>query len=131
MTTPKKSQKAPKTKTVKPPAWVQIGGVRYEIVEDELTARQRYHQYSDTLSLGFFSYTDQTVTLEPKQNADAKVDTLIHELIHAVYWQYGGHHIIGTEEEEKIVCFFSNALTDLLQRNPELVSYIMSVNNDG
>lgn len=127
------AKKTPKTKTVKPPEWIQVGPVRYEIVHEELDARKNYHNNSDVESLGFFTQGDQKITIEPNQGETSKVDTLVHETLHAIYWQHGGGHILphGKKHEEQYVWFFATALTDFLQRNPEWVNYVMSVNNDG
>ena len=49
------------------------------------------------------------------------VNTMIHEILHGIVYQYG---LEVNSEEEKIVNTFANGLTTVLVDNPWLIDYI-------
>lgn len=52
-------------------------------------------------------------------------NTLIHEILHACVYVYGLKEEFKDEDhEEKVVNALGNALTEVLTRNPKLVSWI-------
>lgn len=122
MSTPTKK----KTKKLKPPNSVQVGPVKVAVIHDELDSRRKYMQWDDTDSLGFFSAKHQYIVLDSDLPKDCMADTLVHEVMHAMFFQAGGRAHWDMEEEEKFVSMLSGPLTDTLKRNPELVKYIMT-----
>lgn len=71
---------------------------------------------------GEFSALDQTIRIDSKIVGTIKgIDTLIHELNHAIYWAYG---IYDEDKEERIVGAFATAWTQIYRDNPELLEFI-------
>ena len=54
------------------------------------------------------------------------VDTLLHEIGHALYWAYG---IEDYDKEERIVRTFATGWTQVYRDNPELVAFIVKTLN--
>ena len=52
------------------------------------------------------------------------LDTLIHEINHAVYWAY---HIEDDDKEERVVSIFTSAWVQIYRDNPDLIEFIGSV----
>lgn len=59
---------------------------------------------------------------------DAIRSTLLHEIMHAIYFTYGFRpsQKDSHDHEEEVVAFLSSALFDTLLRNPAVLSYIFS-----
>jgi len=49
------------------------------------------------------------------------VDTLIHEINHAIFWAYG---IEDEDKEERLIGVFSTAWTQVFGDNPDLLEFI-------
>ena len=52
------------------------------------------------------------------------LDTLLHELNHAVYWAYG---MEDEDKEERIVGTMATAWAQIFRDNPEFVAWIAAV----
>ena len=68
----------------------------------------------------FFSVSCQIGLKEQSINSIAGVNTLLHEILHGIIYQYG----LDITEEEKVVTTLANGLTTVLVDNPWLVDYI-------
>ena len=68
----------------------------------------------------FFSIAQKIGLKEQSINSIAGVNTLLHEILHGIIYQYG----LDSNEEEKIVTTLSNGLTTVFVDNPWLVDYI-------
>lgn len=59
---------------------------------------------------------------------DARRSTLLHEIIHSIYFTYGFRpsQKDSHDHEEEIVAFLSSALFDTMVKNPEVATYLFS-----
>jgi hypothetical protein len=70
---------------------------------------------------GTFEFRKQEIRLRPEFASEAlKADTLIHEILHAV-WKTQG---IKAKREETIVNALSTGFTQVLKDNPDLRKYL-------
>lgn len=72
---------------------------------------------------GRFACFDQTIYIDEGLSDIKYVDTLLHELNHAIYWAYG---IDDEDKEERIVGTFATAWTQVFRDNPVLLKIIES-----
>ena len=79
------------------------------------------HEASLLARFGEFSALENHIKLDPAINKIKEVDTLLHELNHAIYWAYG---IDDEDKEERIVGTFATAWTQIFRDNPELLEFI-------
>lgn len=86
-------------------------------------------KWSDTDPVGFMDPDPQEIHLEPTLADDMLADALLHEVLHAVWLVVGGRENIDKELEEKIIAIISPTLLDTLRRNPELVLFLLGVND--
>lgn len=128
MTTAQKqtTRKTPQKKLILPDT-VRVGPTDVSIVTEPLEARQKYHQFEDTSSLGFYDSGSFTIVLSPDlPNDKAIADVSVHEAMHSIYWQHGGRIIFGGgHKEEKLISFLSGPLTRFIQDNPEFINYVV------
>ena len=98
------------------PKVVRVGGfdIRIELMSMHTAAgMQRY---------GEFSSVEQTIRLQREMPSRFKaVDTLLHEINHAIYWAYG---LEDDDKEERIVGTFGTAQMALFRDNPWLTKWI-------
>lgn len=73
-------------------------------------------------AIGAINCTRQEILLRNNLKPAQEVETLIHELLHAV--TYYTNIISEREVEEKIVDTYAAGLTLILKDNPKLVNYI-------
>ncbi len=54
-----------------------------------------------------------------------RLNTVLHECIHAIIYTYGfKSHFENDEEEEKLVGMLGNGLAEVFSRNPELAKWV-------
>lgn len=73
------------------------------------------------------SYNNESHEIKIKSGSGnrEKLNTVLHELLHAIVYSYGLKcEFKGDEQEEKIVNALGNGLTESLVRNKELVEFI-------
>ena len=71
---------------------------------------------------GEFIPTAQKIGLkESTIPSRAGVNTLLHEILHGIFYQYGLEH----RDEENLVTTLSNGLTTVFVDNPWLIRYIL------
>jgi len=98
------------------PRSVQIGPVVYTIEHNQRVTNA-------TNCWGRIDYHAQTISLDPNQQPDHLAVTLLHEVLHGI-WFYG--HLAGFEGDvEKTLAALAPALLDTFRRNPDLVVYLM------
>ena len=59
---------------------------------------------------------------ENPSSTHSAVDTMLHELGHAIFWTY--HVRVNDLAEEPIVCAFGTGLTQIFRDNPDLWAWI-------
>ena len=71
---------------------------------------------------GQFLATDGVIALSSDEDSISHANTLIHEIFHAIVYQWGVE--LDDKEEEKICNTLANGLTTVLVDNPWLLPYI-------
>ena len=71
---------------------------------------------------GQFLASDGMIALSPTEDNISHTNTLIHEILHAIVYQWGIE--IDDKEEEKICNTLANGLTTVYVDNPWLLPYI-------
>lgn len=113
------------TKSPAIPATITVGPHTYAVVVDENAINARSREEKTDL-LGQHDPINLTITLRPEQAPSTLVETLLHEVLHALLSQTGIVADIGNEEEEKAVNRLAPLLLDTLRRNPALVEFLTS-----
>lgn len=70
---------------------------------------------------GDFSAMDSRIRCDPNAGRIKLLDTLLHEILHGIWWAYGIHDNDG---EERTVGTLSTALTQIFRDNPDLLRFI-------
>lgn len=110
------SKKKRSVKKVAPPSVVKIGYQDFTLLFEELNI-DNASQYGITHTV------HSNIRVTNMGNAIEKVNTLIHELLHAVFHTQGIK--LEGDAEERIVNSTANGLTALIRDNPKLVHYIL------
>lgn len=100
-----------KTDRQKPPSKVQVGAIRYTIINEPLEG-----------DAGETREYFQRIAISTGMGPDAERDTMLHEVLHAIWRQtpFRQH-----DEEERIIQALAPALLDTLRRNPKLTAYLL------
>jgi len=78
----------------------------------------------DDGDLGMMTLTDAWIIHISERSPDQPI-TVLHEALHAAMRTTGGYRLLdGREDEEAIVTGFSEAVVELLRRNPGLSEYL-------
>lgn len=111
------------------PAAVTVGPFRYEVSCDQ-AAIDRAGQEAGANLLGQHSPRAGTIALAPDLSGDAEAETLLHEVLHALFDATGvgggdgDETLLDRDAEERLIRQCSPMLLDLLRRNPDLVAYL-------
>ena len=98
------------------PTYVKVACYDVKIIEWDRATSESVESY------GEFNERDLIIRVDmSSQNKVAKVDTLIHEINHAIYFAYG---LLDKDKEERIVSIFATAWTQILRDNPVLFKWI-------
>jgi hypothetical protein len=103
---------------------VQVGPNRYRVVLDQ-AAIDRIGAEGGTDLLGDTDREKLVITLSPGAAEDVVRETLLHEVLHAVFDVTGLGHEIGNKREEALIRRLSPALLDVIRRNPRLMADLM------
>lgn len=76
--------------------------------------------------LGNYHTEDHVIRIREKLKWTEEANTLLHELLHAIYHCYT---LDRKADEEKIVCSMANGLMEVMARNPEILNYFTKVWN--
>lgn len=71
---------------------------------------------------GQFLASDGVIALSSTEDNISHANTLIHEVLHAIVYQWGIE--LDDKEEEKICNTIANGLTTVFVDNPSLLSYL-------
>lgn len=108
------------------PGEIQIGAVRYVVRCDEDTAKElqlRNQEHHEPL-LGHSDTSDQLILVNLGQGTNQRAVTLLHEVMHCVWFATGLGETPAKEYEELVIAAMDDALVDALRRNPELVRFV-------
>lgn len=81
-----------------------------------------------TTFYGCLCFADQTIYLAKNQKDDITADTLLHEILHAI-WSVVGGAAYEEADEERIVSMLTGTLLDTLKRNQKLARYLFDNDN--
>lgn len=107
------------------PKSVLIGNTTYTVrCDSELTKLERENANQEMLHGRYHSVNAQLfvahdLTLESKQ------ETLIHEVLHGLFWHLGFGSLLREGEDEVMVASLSTLLLRCLRDNPEFVEYVI------
>ena len=95
---------------------MKIGGQNYKInFVDEM-------KVEGGSIMGVHNCRDCTISIDKELTQSRKKETLIHEILHAIVYQWGIE--LDDKEEEKICNTLANGLTTVYVDNPWLLPYI-------
>lgn len=98
------------------PKKIVIAG--FDITFEPLT----HYEANEKHSWGEFAANQQKIRIDETIPTPYKlIDTLLHEIGHAIYWAYG---IYDDDKEERIVSTFATAWMQVYRDNPWLLDYI-------
>jgi hypothetical protein len=108
------------TTKVKLPKKIKIGCHDYNVgtVEGLVTLDEE----PDT-AWGLSVYASQSILLEKDMTKSFKREVLLHEILHCVMLNAGGH--LGCEDEELVIRTIAPSLLAVLRENPELIEYLL------
>jgi hypothetical protein len=110
--------KQPKRKL---PLKVRVG---YQDIDVIVCSDQRDGRLQDTE--GFYLSSQAKILINDRQCASEQFATLIHEMLHAVFYTYGMREIIEDKtQEEYIVNTVSGAIIQIFRDNPFLLNGIV------
>lgn len=98
------------------PSSIRIGAYDVEIVVED-------RNWSDAhAAIGHFSGAQQRMTIvQSSASSQASAETVIHEIMHAVWWAYG---LEDADPQERTVTLLSAGLTQVWRDNPQLMAWI-------
>jgi|SRR6185436_738267 hypothetical protein len=108
------------------PKKVKVGHARYTV---------RYEENLATIAgaNGTCGEDTQTILIDPLMGPDMERDTVLHEVLHAVFHLSDARAALpkddngdAKEAEEKVIRPLASSLLSLLRDNPKLVDYLRS-----
>jgi hypothetical protein len=81
----------------------------------------------DVQRVGQYHPAQIVIHVLDKQHPIEEGDTLLHEILHAIWSSMGMHH--GPLEEEAIIHRLSTGLFQVFLDNPEVLRYLASIKN--
>lgn len=124
MTAPKKTTSQTTTARVLP-EYMQIGPYNVRIVLDKEEMERARVRHSNLDACGLCDHQRQTIYIDPDMEIDAIVDTLLHEIMHFIFYITGGTNELGAEQEEKVILFLGSMLLDTIRRNPDVAKALL------
>lgn len=76
----------------------------------------------DNEDFGDFTYLQSQIRVDSRLKSTALVDTLLHEILHAI-WALG-HLKSKAQKEERAVAVIATYLTQVIRDNPDLMKWI-------
>lgn len=80
-----------------------------------------HHTASSYHKFGEFNLLDKTISIDNSLDNLKFIETLIHELLHCIYYMYT---IEGEDDEERTVTSISKGLVQVYKNNPKLLTFI-------
>ena len=98
------------------PAEIRCGAMRFKIAMDPEISRAGLRGQID-IEAG-------EITIEPDLPLRSMAGTLMHEMVHGVFWANGDYKHF---KNETLVTKTSNTLLDMLVNSPGLLEYLISI----
>jgi len=89
-------------------------------------AIKNWHPLSATANgkFGEWSSVESTIRVDTTVAPMKVLDTLLHELNHAIYWAY---EVEDEDKEERLVGVFATAWAQVYRDNPDLLRFIQEI----
>ncbi len=100
------------------PAEIKVASHMYKV---SLKDREWYHESGKR---GECDKNETKIWISEGMTVSRTVETFIHEILHAVYYEYG---IQDEDEEERIVTALATGFSQVIKDNPELLKYLTRV----
>lgn len=112
---------------MKRPGWIQIGPTRWLVVYTEAATEAMRARNDNPRMMGETDAVTATIIIAHDLPADLKRETLLHEILHAIQATLGNQAESARkgDVEETFVASTSPLLLDTLERNPDLVTYLL------
>lgn len=111
--------------SVRLPGAVQIGPLRYRVITDKVAVAKMQADASNPRCMGHQDSGFQTITIDPSTAPDTQAETLLHEVLHAIWGVTGMSNHPVDKHDEYVITALAPALLDCLRRNPELVKALV------
>ena len=90
------------------PSVVRVAGLDFEVLLDPIKC-------ADNKVCGMTSNKTQQIWLDPTMKVDMIRVTFLHEVMHAICYQYGITNLIDEKMEEMVVNALSNGVFDIVR----------------
>jgi hypothetical protein len=104
------------------PNGVKVGPLVYDITLDDNAHLRAEHGAGHGL-MGQTSHISLVITLKPDMAPDMVKATLIHEILHTLFYAAGSP--VGDDKEERLIRALEAPLYALLVDNPGLLAYLL------
>ena len=105
------------------PSRVRVCGFDFDIVayrRMEAVGAQKW---------GEFSSAELTIRIDPCARPQKVVDTMLHEILHAMMWVYDLNAI--KDDEERVCSVLATAWLAFFRDNPTVVDWIVGITREG
>ena len=105
------------------PSRVRVCGFDFDIVayrRMEAVGAQKW---------GEFSSAELTIRIDPSARPQKVVDTMLHEILHAMLWVY--YLDAGKDDEERMCSVLAMAWLTFFRDNPTVVDWIVGITREG
>ena len=99
------------------PETIKVGAIIYKVII--ATENERWHEYDD--EFGHVDHATREIKISTKHANDQKRDTLVHEIVHAIFRHMNLDWGDKSEDYTKRV---SNGLNMVLRDNPKFVKLL-------
>jgi hypothetical protein len=91
------------------------------------TVKYDKHLSDNSEAVGLTGPETQYILLDPKLGPDVERETVLHEAMHAIYFQSGLRLQSWHKDkvEEQLIWAMAKGVIELLRNNPEMVEYIL------
>lgn len=103
---------------------IKIGPYKFTVVFDKKKQLEAQKKLKQGDTFGMMDPFSQTIWVDPDQAEDSKADTLLHEVLHAV-WLAAGAHESKPKTEEAVISTLTPGLLCALRNNPNLVKFLV------
>ena len=105
------------------PTSVRVCGFDFDIVA------YRRMEAVGAQNWGEFSSAELTIRIDPCARPQKVVDTMLHEILHAMMWVYDLHG--RTDDEERMCSVLATAWLAFFRDNPTVVEWIVGITREG
>lgn len=106
------------------PKRVKVGPHRYRVSTDPVELASTSVEENAHL-IGHCCEQRQRILVSPDQTRGAQTDVLLHEALHAVFFQTGLAGELGEDRTESAIVRLTPALLDLIRRNPTMLAFLL------